>query len=206
MDTNLPQPVEAVVEGSSFLKRNFVAFLLVSMAIILVAAYSPQIITKLGLRQAKKAELVFAEPVIPRQDFPAKMQSGPFKCPTIAQFCTRDGKYSGGMLSGTLSSGSPLVAAFDGTAQGLPSFSPKTDGSKEEYTLVLLTNKERGLSAMYYYKGTGIAFENVKAGAAVGQTNGQTLNFMGNNSFVFKLSKVTATGQEEVQLSGKDFK
>lgn len=207
MDTNLPTaPVEVISEGSSFLKRNFIAFLIFSMAIILLAAYSPQILTKLGLRPKEPVELIYAEPVIPRKDFPAKMQSGPFACPTVAEFCTRDGKYTGGMLSGTLQGGSPLLAAFDGTAQGLPSFPPKSDGSKGEYTLVLLLNKERGLTARYYFKGTGIAFENVRAGDAIGQTNGQTLSFMGNNSFVFKLSKVTAMGQEEVALSAKDFK
>lgn len=202
----MPEPVQTVAEGGSFLKRNFVAFLIFSMLTILTAAYFPQILSKLGLGPKEPVELVFAQPVIPHKDFPAKMQSGPFVCPTVTGFCSRDGKYAGGMLSGTLSAGSPILAAFDGTAQGLASFSPKPDGSKEEYTLVLLTNKERGLSAMYYFKGTGIAFEEVKAGDAVGQTNGQTLSFMGNNSFVFKLNKVTASGEEAVELSSKDFK
>lgn len=206
MDTKLPEPVEVVAEGGSFLKRNFIAFLFVSTAIILLAAYSPQILSRLGLGPKEPVELIYAEPVIPHKDFPAKMQAGPFNCPTITEFCSRDGKYAGGMLSGTLSAGSPLIAAFDGTAQGLPSFSPKSDGSKEEYTLVLLTNKERGLNAMYYFKGTGIAFEQVKAGDAVGQTNGQTLSFMGNNSFVFKLNKVSSAGEEALELSNKDFK
>lgn len=206
MDTNLPTaPVEVISESGSFLKRNFIAFLFVSTTIILVAAYFPQILTRLGLRPPQKTEIVVAEPLVAHKPYDATLQSGPFKCPTTGLFCQRDGRYDQNGLAGSLPAGTPILAAFDGIAEGIPSFHPKPDGSKEEFTLVLLTNKEKGLQAVYYLKGTAIAHEDVKPGESIGQTSGEPLTFMGNDQFVFQLVRFGQDGGKTAQLSSKDF-
>lgn len=207
MDESLPQnPVEVVAEGGSYLKRHFVAFLLVSTVIILVGAYFPQILTRLGLRPPQKTEIVVAEPMVAHKTYDSVLQSGPFQCPTVSLFCQRDGRYDQNGLAGSLPAGSAILAAFDGVAEGIPSFHPKPDGSKEEFTLVLLTNKERGLQVVYYFKGTAIAREDVRPGDAIGQTTGEPLAFMGNKPFVFQLVRFGQDGGKTAQLSGKDFK
>ena len=190
MDTQLPPQ-----QPSSLLSKK----LIILGALVFVFAAATIIFTRLGFNPPKKVEIVFAPPVIPRQNFDQKLQTGPFACPTVAQFCATDGKYK-------VPSSSPLFAAFDGKVTGIPSFSPKADGLKEDFTLVLLVNKERGLQALYYFKGKGINQKQVKEGEAIGEVSGQPLSFMDNNSFVFKLMRVNENGEETAKLSNSDFK
>ena len=194
MDTQLPSQPPVPQEGSK-IASLFSQKLIILGALVLVFIAVTIILTRLVLKPPKKVEIVFAPPVIPRQNFDQKLQAGPFTCPTAAKSCATDGKYTG-----------PLFAAFDGQATSIPSISPKADGSKEEFILVLLINKERGLQALYYFKGEGNSNGQVKEGEAIGEVSGQPLLFMDNNSFVFKLMRVTANGEETAKLSKKDFK
>ncbi len=187
--------MDTVPQEGSKIASLFSQKLIILGALVLVFIVAAIILTRFGFNRTKKVEIIFAPPVIPRQNFDQKLQAGPFTCPTVGKSCVTDGKYTGSLL-----------AAFDGQVTSIPSFHPKADGSKEEFILALLINKERGLQALYYFKGEGVSNGQIKEGEAIGEVSGQQLSFMDNNSFVFKLTRTTASGEETVKLSKKDFK
>ncbi|MCL5411892.1 MAG: hypothetical protein M1150_04145 [Patescibacteria group bacterium] len=158
-------------------------------------------------KSTPKPEVKIAEPLIPLKNYNKNLQNGPFSCPTIFSLCEKDGVYKNNSLSGKIGNGSPVFAAFEGEAEALSSTHPKSDGTTENFNLLILINKERGLQANYYFKGKATAKKTtVKESDNIGTVNGEPISFMENQSFVFKLIKTTQEGGKIASLSAQDFR
>lgn len=152
-------------------------------------------------------KLTIAEPIIPLKKYPESLQKGPFYCPTANSVC-KNGTYKSNSLIANLAAGSPIYAAFDGIAEGLLSYHPNNDGTQEEFYLIVLTNKEKGLEAFYLLKakeGKIVSNKEVKAGEQIATSSGQTIKFKENKSFIFELVKIAEEGATKSALLKSDF-
>lgn len=155
--------------------------------------YLPRI-SKLTPSPSSSPELVFAPAPILPENFDKKLQDGPFSCPLLAAFCKVSSSYQGASFSAKFNSTRAVYAVFDGTAEGLTANHPLPDGDTEQFVQVLLTNSRRGLQAYYSFKGSSAGKINVRAGDVIANASGNPLNFMGDSSLVFEMSKLDSDG------------
>lgn len=131
--------------------------------------------------------------------------SANLKCPVNPALCQNPNAFKESTFSAQLAQNSPLFAAFDGSIANLSASHPIKSG-EEKYSLVILTNNNLGLQAMYYLKGTVTDKTEVLAGERIATASGQNIRFMDNKSLVFSLIEATATERKLRTLSIKDFK
>lgn len=123
-------------------------------------------------------------------DFNRKLQDGPFTCPVDKSYCQAKDNFRDSALKITLRQTTSLVAAFDGEIEVF-SKKAKTHGSPP-YKQAILTNKDRGLKAYYYFNGEASVSGQIKEGARIGRATVRGLTDYNNYSFVFELMKVTS--------------
>lgn len=137
----------------------------------------------------------------------ASLQTGPFTCPSTSQFCktgkdvTQNNQYVG--FGKNLPPANPILAAFDGQISSITSTLP-SQYNDEKITTVYLDNTERGLRAVYYFKGQPPASGFVKAGDKI-STTGSSMAYYGNNSLVFAIIKNDFVNGAKIHLSSGDF-
>lgn len=215
MDPSVPTPQNEPF-FLSFKKKSLSPIIIVFVLVIagagfaLVYQYTDILSFKTGQPPAEETaseEITFAPQIVPPSSFKQDAQKGPFTCPALPAFCQNSKNFQEKSLAGKLPADSKIFAAFGGEAESILSVNPKEDGSKEEYTLLLLSNKERGLQAMYYFKGEGPKSKTVASqGEAIGTSDGNPLEFMDNHSLVFRLIKTGKEGGSLTNLSPADFK
>lgn len=155
--------------------------------------YLPNL-AKLTPSPSSSPTLVFAPaPSLPA-DFNKSLQDGPFNCPLPAAFCRVSSSYQGASFSAKFNSTREVYAVFDGTAEGLTANHPLDGGGTEQFVQVLLTNSRRGMQAYYSFKGSSAGKINVRAGDVIANASGNPLNFMGDSSLVFEMSKLDSDG------------
>ena len=212
MDPNLPPatPTPQPQPGQTF-KPSLLLIAVVVLVLTLTALVGYYMIQKKAPTPPETSsgsgrELVFARRLLPPV-LAAEItsQNGPFTCPAPSPFC-KNGAYKESSLSGKLAQDTPLRASFDGILTGSSALHPIENGKGEEFNLAILTNPNRGLEAMYYFKGEIGPEKEVKEGEIIATISGQPINFMGGNSFVFTLIQATEKGGLQKLLSGADFK
>lgn len=110
-------------------------------------------------------------------------------CPVNPSLCQDLSSYKEGSLSGRLVTGTPLLAAFAGEAEGFKLSRPSPAGKIEEFTLIIINNKEKGLIAQYYLNGTPSGKKPVQEGEQIATSSGAILSFLDGKSFVFIVQK-----------------
>lgn len=193
-------------KSSSRLIFGVILFVLIIGGIGLFYPKMQPVIKKPSTGQEKKENIESKPLLIPLADFPADLQKGLFTCPVKSTFCKNKYAFNESSMSATLNNGSPIYAAFDGEVEVFPSFHPLSTNKNEAFIEIILLSRTRGLMADYYFKGTPTVPNEAKEGGQIGISNGQPIEFMGNNQFIFKLSKVTASGYQLMNLSMGDFK
>lgn len=139
---------------------------------------------------------------------PASLQQGPFKCPSIVDFCQKGGEVKAedpfGGFGAIVAVGSPIFAAFDGTVTTVTS-TLSAQFNNEKITTIYLDNEERGLRAVYYSRGeaTNPNPEVVKEGDKIG-TIGPIMTYY-RASLVFLVVANYPDG-EKLTLTSQDFK
>lgn len=135
------------------------------------------------------------------------LQEGPYSCPSVTNFCTngievvRDNKYEG--IGANIPAESPIYAAFSGTVSSISgTLSAELGG--ENITTIYLDNRERGLRAVYTYRGEAPQPQDVKEGDTIARM-GDKVNLYGV-PLVFKLIKGDPLLGEVVKLTSEDFK
>lgn len=138
-----------------------------------------------------------------------KLQAGPYKCPSISEFCqlgkqiNKDGLIVG--FGATIASGSPVLATFDGHVQSLETTLPKSLGG-EKLTVVYLDNAQKYLRTIYYFKGTASKNNvNVKEGEEIGKT-GEDMNYYDGITLMIQIIKNDPQTGEKLKLTTQDFK
>lgn len=200
--------MEVLIARKSKIPKKFLLVLLIVIlfSFILTGAfyfYRSQFITKPG---SQKTNLVYAPSSFAvSTSFKSGLQQGPYLCPVSGSLCQKPDSFKDGIISINLTPNTPLLAAFDGTAQGLLSTHPQTEGTKEDYYLIMLTSQDKGLRAYYSFKGTVAGSKQVKAGDVLGISSGQVINFLGK-SFFFELDKAEGKQLVPAALSNRDFK
>lgn len=146
-----------------------------------------------------------AKSIIEAKRYDQNLQKGPFTCPLILSYC-QSANYKDNTFSTNVAGGSAVFASFSGLAEGLLSFHPNTDKTQEEYYMIVLTNKQRGLMAYYSLKGKAVGKKEVKEGEQIATSSGVPIKFKDNKSFVFELVKFSEKGSIQSPLSKGDFK
>lgn len=150
-------------------------------------------------------ELVFAPQILsPSKKLPGDSLKAALRCPVSPFLCRNKNAFKESSFSAQLTQGAPLFAAFDGSVSSLSAIHPAPTG-EEKYNLVILTNNDLGLQAMYSLKGTVTAKTDISAGEVIATSSGQPVVFM-NKSFIFTLIEATEKGGESVLLSPNNFK
>lgn len=217
MDTQLPieqrqtdqNPVSPKLFGFKPTRTHLIFLSLVVLAVVLtiiLAVFS--ILSKKQITEiipGGEKKVVYSKPPVPLKNYDKKIQTGPFSCPTIASICA-SATYKENTLSGNIPSGSPIYAAFNGTATVLYPIHPNTDGTKESFNSIVLINKDKGLIALYSFKGKTIDNKEVKEGERIATGSGEAIKFKENKSFIFELLKYQEKGATKSALASKDFK
>ena len=151
-----------------------------------------------------QSKIVYAAPLVTAPE-DESLQNGPFHCPTSVTFCQKQSSFANNALSVNVSKGSAIYAVFGGKVDVLSSIHPQENGKTEEYTTIIVTNAQRGLEGMYYFKGDGKSSKVVNEGDIIATASGQPIVFMNNKSLVFSMTKATKSGDIVVPLSTKDF-
>lgn len=146
-----------------------------------------------------------AKSIIEVKKYNQDLQKGPFTCPLASSFC-KSADYKENSFSANVAGGSAVFASFSGLAEGLLSFHPNDNKTQEEYYMIILSNKERGLMAYYSLKGKAVGKKEVKEGEQIATSSGVPIKFKDNKSFVFELVKFSEKGSIQSPLSKGDFK
>lgn len=150
-------------------------------------------------------ELVFAPQILsPSKKLPGDSLKATLRCPVSPSLCRNKNAFKESSFSAQLQEGSQLFASFDGSVSSLSAIHPAPTG-EEKYNLVILTNNDLGLQAMYSLKGTVTAKTDISAGEVIATSSGQPVIFM-NKSFIFTLIEATEKGGKPVLLSPNNFK
>lgn len=220
---NTPKPFFQPI--SSFLKRLKKWYLLLIACLIILTAVAT--VSLLSQSFKKPAPLPSPTPLstaIPKPSFPppTAYQKGPFKCPSIPQFCQTGqdvsirNSYVG--FGAKLPANTPIYAAFDGevtTKQIDLALQPLMKQPTQQVNLLFLTDKVHSLRAVYYFPGKlpgNQLAEKVLAGQAIATASGETMKLYSESSLVFTLTRndlnmsSTMLGGERVKLSKGDFK
>ena len=147
--------------------------------------------------------------VLPKGDSKsASLQNGPFKCPSTADFCQKgqdffqNGTYIG--WAGRIPKGSPITASFDGKLSSTATTLPP-EFNNEEITIVYLDNTDRGLRAIYYFKGKPPKQKEIKEGEDIGGID-EPMAFYDGYSLIYSIIKDYPQNREKATLGPKDFK
>lgn len=137
---------------------------------------------------------------------PVAVVSTKMACPSSPIFCAKgvnvffDNKYYG--FGGTLTPGDPVYAAFDGNVTTVNTIMPPALDS-EKLNTIYLDNKEKGVRAVYYFKGQTFVAPKVKKGDLMGTTQEKMNSF--NTWLVFQvINGDPITGSKPI-LTSKDF-
>lgn len=208
MESKLPEQSNTLIAQR---KPLFLIVVILILAILLIAVvfYYLQIKKTSPLTDNQsstttaKTKLVFASDLISPVQVKGT-QTAVFSCPALPSFCSNNLNFKGQFMSGNLPANTLLFAAFDGDLTSLISY--RTDeNTKEQFTTLILTNKEKGLIAYYRFKGTGADSKTVKAGDSIGTANGQLLLFY-NASLAFEVNRIATENSGILTLKKEDFK
>lgn len=163
-----------------------------------------------SLKPQKQASYPFPTPVAFATQPPVDkaLQKGPYNCPISLKFCKsginqdKDGIYLG--IGWKVASSTPILASFDGNINSIQRI-VTINGKEETITTAILNNNQRGLHAIYYYKGELPTLTTVKAGDTIAKT-GNTIAYYNNVSLFFQLIKGNMATGQRAPLTTKDFK
>lgn len=213
-----PKPLLALFKFNN--KVNIVLGIVVILVIAAVIAFRLVQLSKKSLQPT--LQTTSSQKTRPTFPPPTAYQKGPFKCPSIPQFCQTGqdvlvrGSYTG--FGVKLPPNSPLYAAFDGelTFKRMNLvLNPYVKQQTQQINVVFLTDKAHSLRAAYYFPGrlsgkqlSGI----IKEGGTIATASGEPMNLYGQTSLVFALTRndplmdTLVLGGEKVKLGKTDFK
>lgn len=139
----------------------------------------------------------------------AKLQTGPFSCPSIKNFCQSGKQISkNGVMVGfgaVIANSSPVLATFDGHVQSLETTLPQSLGG-EKFTIIYLDSTQRYLRTVYYFKGTTSKNNaEVKEGEQIG-TTGEAINYYNGVTLMVQMIKNDPLTGDKIKLTSQDFK
>lgn len=142
-------------------------------------------------------------------NFDKQLQAGPYFCPSVSTVCRNAENLQPGALVASIPTNSPLYAAFDGDIlsqdTGYATSGAHLD-TAEMYTITTLTNSNRGLRAMYTYKGQPLEQKTVKEGGVIASASGQMISFL-KTPFLFEIIRFQEKdGGARVTFTVNDFK
>lgn len=127
--------------------------------------------------------IFFRFALTPKKEQPPKVASQiSIKCPIKSSFCKGDNNFKQSSFSAILSTGTPILAVFDGLVENYPK------NSNQDHQIISLTNKDLGLQAIYYFSEIiSIGPAKVKEGDVIAIVDGESIPQMDNRSFVLHL-------------------